>query len=258
MLLLPLLVATALATDTPVDVLDPSLRERFIAAEASWESGRLAEAATGFTAITEAAPDFDRAHRRLCGVLLQQGLSTEAVSACARAVELKASVPNRTGLAIALIRAEADPAEAVALIDAVTAEDPDYLPGWEALCTHAMAVDDAARLRQCVDALAVRAPQSDAVPVFRALVAAHDARFDEAQNHLAFASQAGVDAETIATVRARIGARMSAAQARAPVVRTPQWTAMDLVPAGIVLLLIAGIAVLALSARKDGGPDTPG
>lgn len=252
--LLLLFASPARAVDTPVDVLPEDLQEVFVNAEAAWQAGRMEEAYSLYRQVIDAQPDFDRAWRRACGVRVQQHQYTQAVDLCREAESRNASIENRTGLAIALIHGGTDPDEARDLVDEVTSEDPSYLAGQQALCSYALENEDTERLRRCVVALKANTPDAPAVPLFQGLLDAHEGRFDDAWRQIEIAAGIGVPADMLGAIRARVGAR----QARAPVARKEAgpWSLTDFIPVGIVLLLIAGIALLALSDREE--PDDEG
>ncbi len=249
------------STDTPVDALPQDLRDRFIDAEAAWQSGRLDEAAAGFDAITEAAPTFDRAWRRACGVRVQQRQYTRAVPLCDEAASLKASKENRTGLAIARIHAGSGQDEARDLIDEVLDEDPSYTVAWQALCSYALEYEDEGRLRRCVTGLEAHTPTAPAVPLFQALLQATEGEFDAAWAKLEVAAGEGVSEAMLASMRARVAGLQAAAPTQRAGTRRA-WQLADLAPIAIVLLLVGGIAVLALSDNEDDdasddGPSKP-
>lgn len=247
--LLLLLVVPTPAVDTPVDTLPDDLQDVFVNAEAAWQAGRLDEAFGLYQQVMDAQPDFDRAWRRACGVRVQQREYTQAVELCRKAESRKSSLENRTGLAIALIHGGIDPDEARALIDEVTSEDPSYVPGHQALCSYALENEDTDRLRRCVVALREHTPDAPAVPLFQALLNAHEGQFEAAWQQLEVSAGIGVPAPMLGAVRARIAARQASAPAQRT--RAGSWSATDLVPIGIVLLLIAGIALLALSDADE-------
>lgn len=236
--------------DTPITVLPTELQDAFLDAEAAWQSGRLDEAAEGFDLITSQAADFDRAWRRACGVRVEQRRHARAVALCREAVRLRSSRENRTGLAIALIHAKTDLDEARELIDEVLAEDPSFLAGWQALCSYALVQDETPRLRRCVDGLRERSPSSAAVPLFQALLSAHEEQFDAAWGQLEQAASLGAPDPMLASLRGRISSRFSAHQAQQVPAGTT-WSLADAAPLGIVLLLIGGIVVLALSDGRE-------
>ncbi|HMV70363.1 MAG TPA: hypothetical protein PKA64_26210, partial [Myxococcota bacterium] len=104
----------------------PELQARLDAAEAAWARGDGAEAERLLTAINDEAPAWDKPWRRRCGVVLDDGRSSDAVELCRKALAIEASVENRTALALALVRdatgledaGDAALAEARALLDA--------------------------------------------------------------------------------------------------------------------------------------------
>lgn len=82
----------------PLQATHPELVQEFEAATAAMDSmdaDRMQAAVSGFRSITEAAPDFSPAHRRLCASLTALERFEEAASACTQAMSLETSYENQ-------------------------------------------------------------------------------------------------------------------------------------------------------------------
>jgi len=72
----------------------PQLVQEFESGTVAMDADRMQEAVSAFRSVTESAPDFSPAHRRLCASLTSLERFEEAASACAKAVSLEASYEN--------------------------------------------------------------------------------------------------------------------------------------------------------------------
>lgn len=253
--LLTSLLATALA-DTPVASLDEAPRARFEAAEAAWALGELNEADRAYQDVLELAPDFDRAWRRRCGVMLAMGDPELAADYCRKAVELVDSHENRTGLALTLLQLEGGDVEAKELIDRVTTEQPDYLQGWVALCTWAVAHGKEPVLATCLEHLTAVSENTPGTLYFRAMQQALAGDVEDATATLRFAREKGLGddltrqgAQVIAK-QSKDGEGARKRRAPKPAADDGTWSLADLIP-----LLIAGGLALAVGVLAFGQDD---
>lgn len=278
--LLALILAVGPArADTPLAVLDADLRGVFEDAEAAWKAGRLDDAEAGFTAVVESRPDFDRAWRRRCGLRIERHRPTDARLDCRQAVALKASVENRTGLAIALLPDLDDPAdvdtdtlgrvaEAREALTAALTEQPDYLPAWQTVCAWGQVTGDVEALSECVPELVQRAPDQPTTDYFRAWLAMERGHLKLASESLRRARDAGLPEATLqpamlrfaqlsleARVRAE-GGPAAAEQGPTPVAEATRvlesdWTAADIAPLAVLGVLVLVVGGLVVGGRDD-------
>lgn len=271
--LLFMLLAPALA-DTPVDTLPPELRARFEAAESAWEAGDLSAAEKAFQEVTVGAPTFDRAWRRQCGVLLQEGRVDDAVALCRKAVALVPGIENRTGLAIALLQTDDGLNESGKLLEAAVKENPEYLPGWQGLCTWALDSGKGEPLTRCVTVLETKAPETAGTLFYRSLLLADQGKLDAAVSTLDWAEQKGLPpdlmfrgSEWIKT-RSEMANQTTEARKGEPGRRmADDWRLADLIPFGVLAALVLAVGVLAFgkdddtdvkpSPPRDPSPPTP-
>lgn len=253
-------LAIAIAwADTPIDTLPQPLRLTYEEAETAWGEGDLPAAEEAFRAVTEQAPEFDRAWRRLCGVVLATGRIDDAQAACRRAVELVAGHENQTALAIALMQGDAGNEEAKELVEVVLETHRDYQPGWVALCTWASAVDDVEALDRCVPALEQSAPGTAGTLYYRSVLAAAKNDVRTAQAALMHAQSVGLTDALYEDGARRIeGAtqRMAVARQRAKAKQgtTPEAQAFqptDLLPILVLGALVLAVGVLVLGRDED-------
>lgn len=255
--LLLALLATASA-DTPVDTLAPELRARFEAAESAWESGDLTAAEKAFDEVTAGAPGFDRAWRRRCGVLLEEGRIDDAVASCRKAVGLVPGIENRTGLAIALLQTVDGLPEAGKLLEAVVAEQPGYMPGWQGLCAWSLDAEQNEPLTRCVTALEAAAPETSGTLFYRALLQADQGKLDAAVSTLDWAEQKGLQPDLMARGSAWIQARAAqidkskeGQNGKAAKRAADDWSLSDLLPFGVLGALVLAVGVLAFGKDDE-------
>jgi tetratricopeptide (TPR) repeat protein len=263
---LALLATTALA-DTPLDTLPQRDRTVFEAAERAWQAGDLEAAETGYASLNQSSPDFDRAWRRRCGVMLAQGRVWEAVEHCDKAVNLSASIENRTGLAIALTQpADGDaPGErpellrAKELLDGVLYDQQDYLPAWQALCSWSMeaAHDDA--LIRCVEKLESKLPGEVGTLYFRTVLDLQEEAWEHALTTLQAARARGLSDALFQPLALRLQTEQRPAQEQAATrIRTvanlqprTEWAWRDVIPLGIAGLLVLAVFLVAFFGGSD-------
>lgn len=264
--MLPLLLALlspALA-DTPVDALTPELRARFEAAESAWQAGDLSNAEKAFAEVTTGAPTFDRAWRRSCGVLLEEGRVDDAVASCRKAVGLVAGVENRTGLGIALLQQDDGQNEAGKLFEAVVKEAPDYLAGWQGLCTWALDSGKGEPLARCVTALEASAPETAGTLFYKALLLADQGKLDPAVKTLDWAEQKGLPPDLMARGSEWIQTRTEMANQTTQEGKPEKgrhdpsaWKLTDLIPFGVLAALVLAVGVLAFGRDDDDAVPPP-
>ncbi len=266
--MLPLLLALlspALA-DTPIDVLTPELRARFEAAESAWQEGDLSSAEKAFAEVTTGAPEFDRAWRRSCGVLLEEGRVDDAVANCRKAVGLVPSIENRTGLGIGLLQMDDGQNEAGKLFEAVVKESPDYMPGWQGLCTFALDSGKGEPLTRCVTALEAAAPETAGTLFYKALLLADQGKLDPAVKTLDWAEQKGLPGDLMARGSEWIQKRAEMANQTTAGEKGEKgrhdasaWKLSDLIPFGVLAALVLAVGVLAFGRddEDDAKPPPP-
>lgn len=257
-----LLLAAALA-DTPVESLPEPVRERFAAAELAWTSEDYDGALAAYTAVNEAAPEFDRAWRRRCGVELAVGRVDQAVTLCRKAVALVPSVENQTGLAIAVMQTESGSKEASELLEGAVKANPEFLPAWQGLCTWAMSARQAEPLARCVVALERLAPQTAGTYFYRSLLLAEQGNFEQASVALQYAGQEGLTEELLGAGGAWIEDHQRKAQEEAgsrtvtKKDRKQGWSASDLIPVFVLVALVLAVVVLAFGREDDAPAEAP-
>jgi tetratricopeptide (TPR) repeat protein len=272
LLLATLLSATAV--DTPVDALPEPLRPVFEEAERAWREGRPGAAEAAYARLNDEVPEFDRAFRRRCGVLLEQGRNEEAIALCREAVSLKDSVENRTGLAIALTkppegssgyRDELD--EARKLLDAIVEQDADYLPAWQAMCTWAVEALDDDALDSCVEVLSASDPTNPGTLYFLTLQHMALGEVDLATRTLTQARQAGLPDAQYKPLALRLGAEgqrpdPEALQRARALIQGQQVKGpvgfMDALPWFLAGGLVLGVGVLLFLAEDEDEDDSSG
>ncbi len=266
--MLALLLTFALA-DTPISALAEDLRPPFEAAESAWRAGDRGRAEQGYAYINDNAPDFDRAWRRRCGVELEQGKIYEAIDHCRKAVELQASIENRTGLAIALVRpAPEDPPghrseldEARKLLMSVIAEEPDYLYAWQAMCAWSVEALDDDGLDECLRVLGAADPDNPGTLYFKSVQLMSNGELDEATRTLRRARQRGLPDHQFRPIALRLGLagleadpdalRQARALAQGDTTAKVMGTWSDILPFGIAALLLLSVGLLAFAGGTD-------
>ncbi len=206
--------------DTPVTTLPDDLQAAFLQAEDDWQDGRLLDAERGFEQIITAAPTFDRALRRRCGVLLQLGERDAALPLCDQAHQMRPSAENAMGLARVLLQPSdrlpgshlEDLDRARTLIDATLEDVPDSLIAWQNLCLWSVAQEDLDTLGQCAAALERLDPQASGTLYHQALWHMESGRLNQAARHLEKAIHAGLDEGTADAAEARLSTLFARAQ----------------------------------------------
>jgi hypothetical protein len=245
--------------------------ERIDTAEAAWKRGDLEAAEAAFLDATRIAPTEDRAWRRLCGVVLAQSRTVDAISHCRAALALAQSVENRTALALALIRdvGGVDPStspnmeEARTLLDAAAIERPDYLQVWAGLCEWARLADDLPTAERCVGNLERLEPQRTGTLYYRAQLDAAKGDWASARKALVAARNAGLTDDLYQPLAGRISAATTThapGEAGPDEAASPATTIADLLPwligAGL-LISVAGVALMTPSPSPDEATSTP-
>jgi Zn-dependent protease with chaperone function len=115
-----------------LEAVAPAAVKTFDDATRAMDEGRTDEAIAGFQAVTEAAPDFDAGHRRLCSSLMMARRLDDAVKHCERARTLDQSFPNEVTLTrLKVLRdADADLQDTRAWIDGKLRELPRGSENW--------------------------------------------------------------------------------------------------------------------------------
>ncbi len=242
--------------DTPIEGLPAELQARFLAAETAWETGDLGAAEAGFVEITRAAPTFDRAWRRLCGVVLAADRPDDALPFCQEAVNLVASLENRTALAIAYIETDALE-KGGELAEAAASEAPDFVPAQVALCAWARSSGEDAMLKRCSTRLDELAPNTAGTLYYQSLRLASEGAFEDARFALEVASSKGLTDDLVRDALQEL-ARRKGAEPKSPRPggdnarrSDSSWTLGDLLPLGLGAALVLAIGVLAFGKEDD-------
>lgn len=253
------------ADDTPLDALTDAQRATFHQAEAAWQDGLLYRAEELFEGLTREAPDFDRAWRRRCGVVLEQDRAEDARTLCREALSLRDSAPNRTGLALALIRLDPrtedaqegrpELTEARALIDVVTASAPDYVSGWHALCAWGAAAESIDALDTCLLRLADLEPASAGAWYYEAVRALLLDDHAAAMRALRESRRLGLSPDLfrpLAFALAEAGVRPGRQGKRRA--KAKGWTWQDAIPWGVGAVLVVSVLLVAFGRRDEPEP----
>jgi Zn-dependent protease with chaperone function len=155
-------------------------------ANAATARGDADQAVRAFTIVTERAPSFDAAFRRVTGPLLQLGRSAEARAAAEAAVKIAGTPLNRASLAELLMGSSdlTTQQQGLEMAREASAAAPDDAYIAAIVCDGYLQTRDAANLRTCTARLIAQDPDDPHLNILAAITAANFGQPDDALRHL--------------------------------------------------------------------------
>jgi tetratricopeptide (TPR) repeat protein len=183
--------------------ISPASVETFKKATEAWDSGDYAEAARLYEEVYKKAPDFDHVMRRYGGSLIDTGKRQEGIALLEKAVKKNSSPENLSALAYALVSrkdqqvSKADLNRAFQLAKGaydtnLDTDDPDYAI---LLAQIALDADQEKTFRDTVRTLSLHHPDLMQTHYFKAIIAAMNEHWMEAEEEVKKAESLGLPHE---------------------------------------------------------------